>query len=97
MFTFTEPANTAKLAVAFRGVLKTMRFNTIGKDVFEAIPMPNVKSIEALVYNPVNHTMIFFDSASKKIYEYSFNRKRTSVLIDHHIDTIVGLDIGIPT
>ncbi len=83
-----------KLVVGFKGTIKTMRFNTIGKNVFESTTLPQIKAISALVYNPINHTFIISDSASKKIYEYSINRKRLDVLVDQHLDMVKGMDIG---
>lgn len=71
-----------------------MRFNSIGRDIFEAISFSELKSINALVYNPINNTIIISDSSHKKIYEYSINKKKLNVLIAHHLDNVRGMDIG---
>lgn len=71
-----------------------IRFNTIGKDIFEDFVIPNVKAIGALVYNPINHSIILFDSASRKIIEFSLQLNSSNVLVDQDLNTVVGLDIG---
>ncbi|CAL8127285.1 unnamed protein product [Orchesella dallaii] len=88
-----EPDGLPKLVVAFKSTLKTMRFNSIGTEIFDSITLPQIKSISAVVYNPVNNTIIISDTGAKKIYEYSFTRKRLTVLIDQHLDSVKGMDI----
>jgi len=93
-FFIIEPVNLPKLVVAFKSTIKTMRFNSIGTEVFESITLPQLKSITAIVYNPINNTIILSDTGAKKIFEYSFSKKRLTVLIDQHLDSVKGMDIG---
>ncbi|ODM90172.1 Low-density lipoprotein receptor-related protein 4 [Orchesella cincta] len=88
-----EPDDLVKLVIAFKSTIKTMRFNSIGTEVFDSIVLPKIKSVSAVVYNPINNTVILSDTGAKKIYEYSFKTKRLSVLIDQHLDSVKGMDI----
>lgn len=71
-----------------------MRFNSIGREVFNTVTFSQLKTITAVTYNPVNNSIILSDSPSKKIYEYNIKRNRLTVLIDQHLDMVKGMDIG---
>lgn len=72
-----------------------MRVNTIGKDVFEQIPLPSqVKNINALVYNPINGTIIISDGYARKIFEYSIKTMEFSVLRESGIVNVTSMDLG---
>ncbi len=92
---YIEDETKPKLLLAQKDVLLAMRVNTIGKDVFEQIPLPSqIKNINALVYNPINGTLIISEGYSRKIMECSTKTMVCTVLIENGIVNVTSMDLG---
>lgn len=69
--------------------------NTIGKDVFEQMHIPpEIKSINALVYNPINDTIIIYDEFSKNIVEYKIASDEFTILVEDDLINVTLIEFG---
>lgn len=91
---FLEDETKPKILSAQRNSLFIMPVvNTIGKNDFRLKALPsNVTDIKALVYNPINSTVIL--SGGGKILEYDLKSGKLTVLVEDGILNVVAIEIG---
>jgi len=91
----TDKFDAPKLLLVHHNQLLITRVNTIGKDVFDQIYFPpEIKAINALVYNPINDSIIISDNVSKKIIEFKISSYDPTVLIDNDLMDVTLIDFG---
>ncbi|CAL8080455.1 unnamed protein product [Orchesella dallaii] len=88
-----EDVGVTKLVVALKNTIMTMRFDSIGTQVFDSTTIPNIGRIGCIIYNPVNNTLILSDTETRKIYEYNIRSKQLTVLVGNDVDNVTGMDI----
>lgn len=67
--------------------------NTIGLNNFQLNTIPsNIKDIKAMVYYPINKTVIFADV--RKILEYNLETRKIDVLVENGISDVTAMEIG---
>jgi len=76
--------------------LKVLRFDSIGRDVdiVEVTKVPGLKSIGAMVYNPINDTVFVSDLTWKSIFEYSFTTRNLRTVSNSHLDSVKSMSFG---
>ncbi len=71
------------------------RINAIGRNVFERVDLPpQIKAISALVYNPINKSVIISDDISRKIFDYKMKSKENEILMQTNLVNVTCLEMG---
>ncbi len=84
-----------KLLLAQHDNLFVTRITAVGRDIFEHVALPPIiKSINALVYNPVNNSVIISDIVSKIIFEWKFETQVCNILVEKDVVNVTLMDIG---
>lgn len=85
-----------KILIAQQNTLLLTQIGTIGRDVFERIQLPTqFKMIKALVYNPINNSVIMSEDALNIIVEYNMETQEYTVLVEDDLVNVTLIDIGI--
>lgn len=72
--------------------------HAVGRDVFEEVWLPlQIKAINALVYNPINKSVIISDDISKKIVEYRMQSQEYQILVERELMNVTCLEMGMLT
>lgn len=95
LYVFLENVELPKLLLAQQNKLLITRVNSIGRDTFDQIHFPpEIKAINALVYNPLNNSVIISDNISKNIVEYKMGSNDFTVLVDSDLIDATLIDFG---
>lgn len=93
-----EDEESPKLLVAYQNTLLVTQMHAVGRDVFEEVRLPpQIKAINALVYNPINKSVIISDDISKKIVEYRMQSQEYQILVERDLMNVTCLEMGMLT
>lgn len=84
-----------KIFLAQNTTLLSTEVGAIGTKVFQEVPLPSrIRSIDALVYNPMSESIILYDGIRKKIFNFKHKSNELDLLVEKGLVNIVSMDIG---